>query len=85
MSKTIRKHKNLKHAKITRSIREVSSGEYIDISTSDYREFDERGDNKCNYRRKFFNDLKKDAKGKIKTKEKQLIKQKLKDYYDENI
>lgn len=84
MSRTIRKHKNLKHAKITRSTKEVYE-DYIDMATSDYGEFDEQGDNKCNYRRKFSNTLKKDAKGKIKTKEKQLIKQKLKDYYDENI
>lgn len=83
MSKTIRKHKDLKHAKLNKQINEGLYDKHIPTRT--LKSFDEYGENDSNYRRSYYNEIKKKSKGKIKTKEKQLIKQKLKDYYDEDI
>lgn len=77
MSKTIRKHKNLKHAKLNKQVNEIH-----EWPTRKLRKFSEDGENNSNYRRNYYNEMKKKAKGKIKTKEKQLINKKLDEYYE---
>lgn len=81
MSKTIRKHKDLKHAKLNKQVNEVSH--HRNCQTRKMREFDEDGENESNYRRNYYNEIKKKSKGKIKTKEKQLVNKKLDEYYED--
>lgn len=84
MSKTIRKHKDFKHAKLNKQINEVSRGSYEeDAPIRNFRTFDDDGENNNNYRRNYYNNRKNKTKGKIKTKEKELITKKINEYYED--